>query len=637
MDDLVLVVRKTEEMSSGVDVWRWIEKRFELAGEKLELDFEGEDPDKIISICYGPPFSNESPLKFSADKTRCIFLEGEAGILLINSIEQAARERTSEWRALPEIPASAQDVKRTVVTAAGSDGEAADGLRSVHTLAASRARFALTLRDYEALAKDVPPDAWRDHRSEFLKVVSDQIFDLEKLFEFERYVPRLLQIAVQTRDWEGLRIQLVALGRSLRTIRALKELEVQVNGVPVAEALVGAAVDEWAGGLEMAMVTAIRRSAGVPLSENEILRIEEANREAGLSEKIFEGLRSAHEHYAALFASDLASTPLRALLLPHEWRQSPIPRFSELEGVLSSPGMPSALQSDFENLVVFIADRCASKETGQRNGGDGSTNRDAAEILRKAGGFQYPTRPMSAGELLAVTRAIARCDAASDSSAQSTVKGSESDWQSFIAGVRLLRGYSVDDEAPIRMVEASVDESSEPVAVVRVPRSTSEEDLDNRAAIALAAIRTTRDQLSAAAHDAPDLSLARYRSLCRLANSVISHSEQIDIMVCPELSVPREWYSRVAFKLQASGVSLIAGVEYGRSLRTEKAVTNQAWANFAHSAWGFRSAVMYIQDKQRSSRGEERNLLAENQLVLEPACRWGKPPSSSIEGCCWRF
>jgi len=100
--------------------------------------------------------------------------------------------------------------------------------------------------------------------------------------------------------------------------------------------------------------------------------------------------------------------------------------------------------------------------------------------------------------------------------------------------------------------------------------------------------------------------------------------EQLRYLVLPELSIPAPWYLRIAGKLKARGISLIAGVEYIH--KGDGTVHNQVWASLVHDGLGFRTNAIYRQDKQRPAPAEEESLQAQAALKLEPAVSWTNPP-----------
>src|SRR3989338_184609 len=91
----------------------------------------------------------------------------------------------------------------------------------------------------------------------------------------------------------------------------------------------------------------------------------------------------------------------------------------------------------------------------------------------------------------------------------------------------------------------------------------------------------------------------RYSRLNDLLNDILRKSQERlpQYIVLPELSVPAGWFLRLAGKLAMRGISLIAGVEYLHHGR--RMVGNQVWVSLITDFLGFRSHIIYRQDKRR--------------------------------------
>ncbi|MBL1259968.1 MAG: hypothetical protein COB33_005490 [Thiotrichaceae bacterium] len=104
----------------------------------------------------------------------------------------------------------------------------------------------------------------------------------------------------------------------------------------------------------------------------------------------------------------------------------------------------------------------------------------------------------------------------------------------------------------------------------------------------------------------------------------MSQPKGANYFILPELSLPVQWFLRLAYKLRGRGISLIAGVEY---LHVRgKRVRNQVWAALTHDGLGFPSLMIYRQDKQRPALAEEQELQRLAGLELKPETRWKSPP-----------
>lgn len=637
VDDLMIVLRRSEDMRSGADVWKWISDRVDLTdGEKLDAELVSTGrPMEYSSRYLVRQLAGNAPeaiiLKLAPAKTKCYFLAGAQGKLVLASIQQAVRARTSEWRALPDIPRSARDVPRSLIAAVGEGGEAAESLRLVHTVTTSRAHFALRLRDFEALAKDLPDDAWAQHRSAFFTTMADHFCGAERMLDFAKYIPRLIQLAVLTSDWVGLKKLLKSLvaGTAALVAEASRGVRVEINGCDVGgveqprshESIKCASnmIQEWFREFVLTLEDAIVRAAHreIPVSVVDDISAIVGGAAEGLADKL--------SSYSRYFVADLAAIPFRAVLLPHEWSHHTASAWLKGEGAISAPRLPNGLEPLLKGTARFLVQGVRNefpaffKDEGEPLGEESIT-----QALKKASGFRYSTRPLSAGELSHLTRvgSLLVQPGFEPSERESLV-------EKYRDGVLVLRGHTIDPMGDVGLGEIPVNNGTTPI--IQVPRA-DDDDHKQTIRVGLAAIRTDRERLSDALHFAPQLTLKRYQGLCELMRGVINGEERADMLVCPELSIPREWFSRLAFKLQSAGTSLIAGVEYKPDGVNGREVSNQVWANLAHSAWGFRGSYVYVQDKQRPSRGEERNLLSETQAVLKPKKEWEYPPIINLDG-----
>lgn len=227
VDDIFIVLRRDSELQTSDQVWAWMERKFAFdpAGRFEVNRSEGH----ITEVSYTPWSGIAGRFSFSPEKSRCYFLAGAGGRLLLSSLKSSMQARASEWRALPDVPAASEDVGATLISATTSEGSDAETLSQTARLAATRASFAVRLRDYEALAKDLPADAWSEHRKEFLRTTTEYLFALPRVVEFERFIPRLLQLAVLTGEWREFMAQINAF---LRAAQGLVETRssARING-----------------------------------------------------------------------------------------------------------------------------------------------------------------------------------------------------------------------------------------------------------------------------------------------------------------------------------------------------------------------------------------------------------------------
>ncbi|MGO4435466.1 hypothetical protein AB4Y88_19950, partial [Paenarthrobacter sp. RAF9] len=158
VDDLMLVMENGSEFANSAELWEWIFKR---ADGKLKWISNGSlDHTAGDSVAFESSYLTGSEIRFSNEKNRVFLLEGESGLVMVESIARQAYERASEWRSLPRLPERASVVATDMVAATQTDGDVVDNLRKADSLTMRRAGFALKLRTFEAYERDLEPASW---------------------------------------------------------------------------------------------------------------------------------------------------------------------------------------------------------------------------------------------------------------------------------------------------------------------------------------------------------------------------------------------------------------------------------------------------------------------------------------------
>ncbi|GIU56675.1 RNA-directed DNA polymerase [Arthrobacter sp. NicSoilC12] len=137
VDDIMLVMENGSGFKNSADVWNWIFKR---ADKKLKWeDVASLNEDETAGVVFESFYLKDSEIHFSNEKNRVFLLEGESGLVMVESIERQVHERASEWRSLPNLPERAGAIATDMVAATQTDGELADNLRKADSLTMRRA------------------------------------------------------------------------------------------------------------------------------------------------------------------------------------------------------------------------------------------------------------------------------------------------------------------------------------------------------------------------------------------------------------------------------------------------------------------------------------------------------------------
>ena len=580
VDDIFLVLKNPGKWKTAMDVWNHV---CQTTGVLRPLLSGKPDDSNQAETVFGLTLDghNQSKLEFAGDKQKVFLLSGDEGESLLDVIERQANSRSSEWRMLPDLPEDSDDLVHDILCAGDDTTEDVDNLRKADGVRVRRLGFAIRMRNLEAAHRDLHPEHWEKHRKQFFKVARTQVLSLPKFFDYAPYVSRLIGLTVAVQDWqEGMKILLRA-----------KELFSSIRGIPGFNDF--EALEICRGHLFLKAYEATIQA--LPLQRKhirdsvecaaflEFLGRELPPADAGRFPTTIEKAVTLALH---TYLSDLSRVPFREGFL--EGR-------SETAGYSSQDVLGSAkcidtnldftVRLELDNLIEFLS---SSKLINFNDRG-------------LPMGFVFPTRPFTVGE---VTGAF-----------QPVLNEPErlARWMRATRGIRCGGGVGSPEKWP------------EPPELAHV--QISYRSSSNNRTIAVPCLLTkdmswVASVVKGADPDAGD----RYFRINRMVNRILKSYPKVDYIVFPELSLPKRWFNRLAYKLQQSGISLIGGIEYQHRdpanpverAHAKSYVTNQVMASLITNFSGFDTAITVVQEKWRPAQHEEELLWSKGGVRLVP-------------------
>ncbi|MFJ2480128.1 RNA-directed DNA polymerase [Pseudomonas sp. NPDC087598] len=575
VDDILLVMENASDIKNTEQFWEWIFSRD--GGKDLLKKDNG-------SILFKPGYLKEDRIAFENSKNKLFILAGSAGTALVNAISEQINQRASEWRSLPDLPNAPNTVATDLLKATNLAGEQADNLRKTDALTLHRAGFALSLRNYEAFERDIPPEDWQAHRHAFFAAVIEHLLAPVKFFELAQYLPRIIRMATACEDFEYLDKIINALDRLIIKVEsdctlAIKSLAA-ANVPAEARHLWKRSIWEVTTQSIVSAFPSRLSKSGATAWKNQMTGHMESLAFVIWSNFLDKPMNVTSQHIqklqARLFSFDLAHIPLRFSGLPQE--------------MVCQRGIPLR-----RNLATFDIEELLPDEMN-----DGIAI--LANWLRlKRGipsGLTFATRPFSLNELYLIA----------------PTPFAASSRQTLGLVVQALRGFELTEHKMPHLDKKQV---------LHIPDGKP----NAKQTIAVASLETKDESFTAAIMGLPDPDgLHRYQRINRLINELISRPDGAGYLILPEVSLPPQWFMRIADKLKGRGISLITGVEYLHAPR--KYVRHQVWASLTHDGLGFPSLMLYRQDKQRPAFHEEQELSRLAGLQMQPTQdqQWQKPP-----------
>jgi hypothetical protein len=558
VDDILLVMENQRGFKTNREVWRYIRQR---TGNLLKNVQEAGKP----GVQFMPRYLVNSEIILAGTKQKVFFLKGATGKALVRSIERTVRARASEWRALPDSPEHDDALAADLVNACGEDGEQVDNLRKTESLSLRRAALAIRLRDMEAFEQDLPAEDWKIQRQRFLETIWSHLLALPQFFDFAIYLPRIFSLAIACGDYAHARDLLSKLAALIDRVEKGCEISLAASK-PDAKGK-DEILESWRQHLARSLGEALSAALGPVHRQKEHLEgIGEALLAIGkLTLANHSRLESATEALTwaqRCFVRDMGRVAYRMRYFPyrmaHVWED--LTAGITASSILSE-GSPFVENRLLRSVGLFL---------------------EEVKEPRMPLALLFPTRPFQIDELyLLVPRML-----------NGEIPKAIEDWAWAFRGFVPIEPYPGTDE---------------PGRPIVIPNS----HFRRSPRVAVTSWETSDDSWKASVVARPDPGvLARYQRLNRLMNAVLRSRGAPNYVVFPELSIPSRWFLRIASKLKQRGISLIAGVEYLPSPPpTFDQVANQVWASLISDFLGFRSFVIYRQDKVNPALEEGAQLL----------------------------
>ncbi len=578
VDDLFLVLRPTPEIKSGNDVWERMAKLAKISSADCSLERIQEGSESIWKVDLGydreaKSKRSRSEIKFSGEKQKTFILEGLEGKALIKIIKRQIRANSSEWRNLPEIPKFEEDIHLNCLIADADATEPSDSLRKADRISIQRLRFALHLRDIEALATDLEPSDWEPIRKDLFEFTRSHLITPPELFTYSQYLPRIFALGVMASKWSA----------SLELVKAIEASFETVEPACPNEWELRSCTSEFMRKLLATLCRSVPRSVH---GLNEL--------PAQLTE-LFDYISERAPTYAGIISTELV--PMAKRLLLSDLGVMPLrERIKHRDISDISPVLQFSLPGEFKKqrkirlLTTFVKKLHIPK-------------------TKVPPGMIFPTRPLTPAEIVVIDPELLPPQKA----------------QELAEHVQAIRGTQFTGLSPEKVsewerwnAEADDAEGRPDVWITATPAD------NKRVKVCLPCLMVSDQSWIASVAQERDPDLTRYTRLTRVINEAMKMplSERADYIVLPELSVKSKWFGRFAQKLEKSNISLIAGIEYEHAPFEgiePNEVVNSVRVSLVTDYPGYRTHLVIAQNKATPALHEESKLFRLRNKTLVPA------------------
>jgi hypothetical protein len=588
VDDLFLVLHDSGDIRSPADLWNFITQRVPA--------FNRESSGNITLTL--PEWGGGTRLILQAAKQKTFFLSGRSGADLLDHIASQIREVSSERRTMP-LPESIEKSQAARALAATDSADDADSLRRADGLTLRRLGWSVLLRAVNTLARDLLPNDWKTQRNDFYDFAHEHVIRADKVLEQIDHLPRLLSFAVSLGDWTpARRIYFETTAAISKLEKATRNSQMRINGVEATTVpfeIWNDTRDQVRRFFREALIRAYPISSAPPQARAFVGLLKDLRLTATELERLARQAREAdwartpyREHLRTDAMGQPAEKPNEALLANRYQHVDCLRQF--LERTERRANVPPPRRVALR--AVALADDVAPPS-----------------ILP----FLFPTRPYTPEEIALYLPNECVFD--------EPVAAAHA-WAEYTRAVRgvWVRGDLAEELEPKPKVAKNLnDGGASPVAdkaaasdrrppPVVVGRSAP----DRAVRLALTSFEVTDQTWTQGAAGDPDLSPRRYWQLASIVNAAIDATPKPDYLLLPELSVPERWINTIAGRLRASGISLIAGLDYVH--HPNKRIDSSAVLALTDDRLGYASSIQVRQRKSLPAPGEEEQLYASHGL-----------------------
>lgn len=611
VDDMFLVLHDGGKIHDTESFMSFLSERLKFEyrnSEKPVLKSDTKNPE-LWSIDLPKYYLKNTKIQFQSNKQKLFILEGEAGLDLVDSIEQEMYKLSSEHRLMPSIDQFEQSTAAKVLIAAESSSESADTLRRADGLSLHRLSWSIQLRQVETVARDIPPSGWVKERKEFYQFAHNHILCSEKILNHYNYLPRLLSLAISLKDWDDANRIVTATFDALdNLIEHLEETQNigNINGVEkchfnrelwnelyksLAHSFIDSAAKAYPTELKNEAASNMVKKLAKTFMKTLTDRFSFENDDF-FSSYLDNGF---YEVAPKLQKSDLAKVPYKSIQVLHgfiENSEENAQLISEQKEILLS------LSKDGFINVAHLTKFLAKTQNKRLSRGRKLSYENIVPIV-------FPTRPYTSSEIVEL---VPECIGKGAKKNSSPIK-------SLAKYVSVLRGAWVSPN----LLDSSVTKSN-PSKNIKIGKGNI-----NKALVAVASLATKETSWEKSACDRPDHSLDRYKQICELINNVISSKPKPEYLFLPELSLPLEWVDSISSRLIGVGINLIAGTEY-RHFKNNK-LASEACLVLKDNRLGYPHWTRIWQQKIEPAPSEDETLTRIFGKSWQPSkqSKWLKP------------
>lgn len=581
VDDILIVIDDVRGIRRKHDAW---ERLKVIAESLLELQYEGR---AVKCASYHPIYVDsltQSRIVFEGEKCKVFSLARKTGLRFVDVLKKQIAAVSSEFRLLPQNVGENDALRSKIQSLVTISGEVADNFRKIDSLRLRKSDFSGLLIEMEFYAQALQIEEWQKPRREFFALCNQYVMSLPLFFDFADKLPRIISLATMCGNFMQISEILESLRKILQRVSKVQNCKIaspsgyrdQKMADEVAKGIQlrkKGLKEYWIKPLQKELSMVIMSSFGVfeDQKSNELYKTSYKKRRQTISSRLrkpLPELDAIQKQVRLYLLHDLAHTRFIDHIYQKHVRPNSTHSLMGPYDIIGQFGYDLEVQgSDLFNdrlvkSALVLARLCERGIHGEK-------------WVPYA--LLFPTRPVKSDDLFWIE------------SSNSAIK----------AGNDLVfpyRGYYPN----LPVFSDSPDKDTPSLLLKNTTLSNPR--------IALVSLRTEEyEALTSFRRSTKYRPLKRLNSILKIVNSILGEENGVQYVLFHELSIPHKWFLPIARRCAASGVSVIAGVDYIKGDLNK--CRNQVWMSLVmRNEDGFSPSYFHVEDKMVLAYEEQSQL-----------------------------
>lgn len=213
VDDLFIVINDNGHIQNSQDFWKYVDKRIDhliIKDKKSRNIYEGSNNEYIPKgVLFNVTYSKNSLIEFGKGKEKYYFLEGISGETFLQTLKESMDENSSEWRLPPDSDSDIEKFSESVTESSSQVENPANSLSKSDGVSIQRLKFNLYLKRFEVLLDIMPGEKCNNAIEKYFEIATEFTIRPETISVYSKYYADLFGMSIKAKmyNWAFIIIE----------------------------------------------------------------------------------------------------------------------------------------------------------------------------------------------------------------------------------------------------------------------------------------------------------------------------------------------------------------------------------------------------------------------------------------------